>query len=214
MKRIIFTLAAFGSAVTGFGQSIVYDNSSTFLENNFPLLPAAYNNSAEAGDEVLLDGVDRNITELKLYFWYRGTVPGTIDARVRFLAVDGPGETPGTELYNSGIIEGLTTVSGMNEYRFAIPGVLVPYRMVWTIQVFNRQGSEGELGPAYFHPPTVGFSDDFFWLSDSGSPWTPYSWGGEPVANFGAVITAVPEPLTVVALVGGAALLLRRRRRS
>lgn len=205
-------MALFGGCSTLVAQSVVYDNTTTYLNNNFPLLPEGRIDSAEAGDEVWLGGTDREVVGLKLLFWYRGTVPGTLDARIRFRPILEASQSPGEAFYSSDLISGMPTVAGMNEYNFAIPNVVVPVRFVWTIEVTNRQGSDGELGPAYFNPATVGWSDDFFWRSDMGSEWINYSWGGEPYANFGARITAVPEPATMLALTSSFALLARRRR--
>lgn len=195
------------------GQTLVYDNTTTYLNNNFPLLPEWRNDSAEVGDEIWLEGTQREVVELKLLFWYRGTVPGTFDARIRFRPVVGDREIPGDAFFSSDLFVGVPTVAGMNEYRFAIPNVVVPDRFVWTIEATNRQGSVGELGPAYFHAPTIGWSDDFFWQSDMGSEWINYSWGGDPYANFGASVTAVPEPATLLGLAMGAGLIARRRRK-
>lgn len=194
-------------------QTIIYDNTTHSLDNNMPLLPEWRDDSAEAGDDIWLGGTDRIVTQLKLIFTYRGTIPGTFDARIRFRGVDEIEQTPGDAFYESDLILGLPTVEGFNVYTFEIPHIEVPDHFVWTIQAYNRQGSVGELGPSYFNPATVGFSDDFFWLSDMGSEWTPYSWGGDPYANFAAQITAVPEPATMLALAAGLGLLARRRRK-
>lgn len=211
MKRfgIVFSTALL--PMIGWGQSIVYDNTTTYLNNNFPLLPEWRDDSAEVGDEVWLAGTDRNVVQLSILIWYRGDIPGTLDARVRLRGMTDM-EEPGDILYESPLYQSLATLHGMNEYTFDIPAVQVPDRFVWTIQVYNRQGSVGELGPAYFDPATVGYSADFFWQSDMGSPWTPYSWGGDPFANFGARIVAVPEPATCAALgLGLLALAIKRR---
>lgn len=215
MKGLIVALTLVATAGVVTAQEVIYDNTTTFLNNNMPLLPEWRNDSAEAGDDIWLGGTNRQVTELKILFWYRGTVPGTFDAKIRFRALDEFTQLPSTAFYESDMILGLPTVHGMNEYTFAIPNVNVPDHFVWTVQAYNRQGSVGELGPAYFNPATVGFSDDFFWLSDMGSEWTPYSWGGDPYANFAARITAVPvpEPATLLALAAGTAFLVRRRRR-
>ena len=123
-----------------------------------------------------------------------------------------PQNTPGAVFYDSGVVTDLGMVSGLNTYTFDVPQVLVPDRFVWTIQAYNKSGLDGEMGPSYFNPPVVGMSEDFFWLSDMGNEWTPYSWGADPVANFAAQFTAVPEPASFAVLTLGL-LLIRRRRR-
>ena len=194
-------------------QSVIYDNTINSLDANFPLLPEWRDDSAEAGDDIWLAGTDREVTELTLIFNYRGTVSGTFDGQIRFRDIDEPTQTPGVAIYESGIISAIPMVAGLNVYTFSIPHVTVPDHFVWTVQAYNRQGLVGEMGPSYYDPVVVGFSDDFFWLSDMGSPWTAYSWGGEPVANFAAKFTAVPEPMTSGALGVGVVALLRRRKK-
>ncbi len=209
MKRWPLILLCLPSVA--FAQQVVYDNTANSLGTNMPLLPEWRDDSAEAGDDIWLAGTQREIVELKLLFFYRGTEPGTIDLQVRFRNVDENTQLPSDAFYASGVLPGVPTIAGMNEYTFAIPNVLAPDHFVWTVQAYNRQGSVGELGPAYYNPATVGFSDDFFWLSDMGSEWTPYSWGGQPYANFAARLNAVPEPATLCALALGVAVIARRR---
>ncbi|HZH97510.1 MAG TPA: PEP-CTERM sorting domain-containing protein, partial [Fimbriimonadaceae bacterium] len=142
-----------------------------------------------------------------------GTTAGTFDARIRFLNNDGPNGAPGSQLYASGFSRGLQSQPGLNTYTFAIPEVVVPDHFTWTIFFENRTGGNSDLGPAYFDPPTLGASEDGLWLSELGSDWIQYSWGADPVANFGARVEAVPEPASVVALTIGV-LALRRRKDS
>jgi hypothetical protein len=203
-------LLVLGLAGVAPAQSIVYDNTTTSLNENFPLLPEWEVNSAEAGDEIWLGGTDREVTELKLIFNYRGTIPGTFDALIRFREYDEGFQGPGAAFYESPLTQ-VATTAGLHELTFAIPNVIVPDHFIWTIQAFDRQGSVGELGMAYFNPPTVGSSEDWLWQR-GGNEWTAYSWGGEPYANFGARLTAVPEPATL-AITATGLLLLRRRRK-
>ncbi len=170
---------------------------------------------AEMGDEVVLTGKDREIVEVKVRIWYAGTVPGTFDMRLRLRdlskseVISGPAimkdgkiagyrntPTPGAILYDGPMTTGLAVEPGMNEYVFNVPNVKVPTRFVWTIQGFSRKDLNGLFGPAYYDPPAVGSSLDYFWQSDSGSPWIAYSWGGGPVANFGVRIMAVSSKQT------------------
>ncbi|MCC7433840.1 MAG: PEP-CTERM sorting domain-containing protein [Methanoregulaceae archaeon] len=210
MRVSLTSLLAFGFTAALPAQSIVYDNTTTSLNNNFPLLPEWEVNSAEAGDEIWLGGTDREVTELKLIFNYRGTVPGTFNALIRFREYDESFQGPGAAFYESPLTQ-VQTTAGLHELTFAIPNVMVPDHFIWTLQAFDRQGSEGELGMAYFNPPTIGSSEDWLWQR-GGNEWTAYSWGGEPYANFGAQLTAVPEPATLLVTAAGL-LILRRHRR-
>lgn len=198
----------------GMAQNIVFDNTVHSINNNMHMLPAGETDSLEIGDDIWLAGGDRIGTSLTILMTHRGSLAGTFDARIRFRAVDEFSQAPGDIFYDSGIITNLAITGGINEYTFSIPNVTLPDHMVWTIQGFNRQGAEGEFGPSYFNPATVGFSDDFFWMASSSTSWVPYSWGGDPYANFAAKITAVPEPATMVALAAGFGLIARRRKKS
>src|SRR5512138_2750301 len=142
MKRCLFILAMGAAAAAAQSQTIVYDNTTTSLHNNMPLLPAWLNDSDEAGDDIWLAGTDREVVQLRLIFNYRGTAPGTMDLRIRFRGLVNE-ELPGDPFYESGLIQGVPTVGGLNVYDFDIPHVVVPGHFVWTVQAYNRQGSVG-----------------------------------------------------------------------
>ncbi|MEQ1821046.1 MAG: PEP-CTERM sorting domain-containing protein [Fimbriimonadaceae bacterium] len=212
MRSFIFLFCAVCCLSRSVAQTIVYDNSTSSLNNSQPLLPSWLNNSAEMGDEIWLANGPRQITDLKLMMSYNGTEAGTMDARIRFRYMDEFTQRPAEAFYTSNLFSSINILTGLNEYHFAIPQIVVPDHFLWTIEAYNRQGAAGQIGLAYFNPATVGFSDDFFWQSDAGSEWINYSWGGDPYANFGATLTAVPEPASIVAMLGGIALFRRRRK--
>lgn len=214
LKRAVTVFVGLGLVTLSPAQSIIFDNTIHSLNNNMHMLPEGESDSLEVGDDVWLVGSDRTVTELSVLLTHRGNLLGTFDARIRLRSVVEETQTPGDFFYDSGIISGLPIISGINKYTFSLPGVTVPDHMVWTIQAFNRQGAEGEFGPSYFNPATVGFSDDFFWMASSATDWTPYSWGGDPYANFAARITAVPEPATILCLTAGLGLIARRRKKA
>ena len=211
--RIVLVSIIACCASIGAAQSIAYDNTTTSLNNNHPLLPEWLNDSAEVGDEIWLEGSDREAVELALIFTNRGTEPNYFDAQLRFRVLD-ENESPADVFFDSGIIPGNYSPAGLTVYYFGIPHITVPDRFVWTIQLYNRTGPGNELGPSYYNPPTIGHSDDFFWRYETGGDWTPYGWGGEPYANFGASLTVVPEPSIVAALSIATLAFMRRRKRS
>lgn len=198
---------------TAGAQQIVFDNTAFSLDNNFPLLPEWRVDSAEAGDEVWLGGSAREVTQIVLIFNYRGTTIGSWDGQLRFRTIDPVTQKPSDVIYDSGIVEGLGIDPGLNYYVFSVPHVVVPDRFLWSIQAYNKNEMDGEMGPAYYNPATVGWSDDFFWQSDMNTDWNAYSWGGDPYANFGAQITAVPEPVSFLGLAIGLVALRRRRKK-
>lgn len=191
MNRLAFALVCVAASAGLRAQSVVYDNTRNSLNDYFMFVPAWMKDSMEAGDEVWLSGKARRITEMSLIFTFVGTSPGTFDLRIRFRSI-APNQPPGKVIFDSGVIKSQPIRNGTNRYVFPIPKVKVPDHFVWTIQIYNRKGAQGEFGPAYYDPPTVGRSQDSFWQSFDGKEWGQYSWGAAPVANFAARFVAVP----------------------
>ncbi|HWA82970.1 MAG TPA: PEP-CTERM sorting domain-containing protein [Fimbriimonadaceae bacterium] len=195
------------------GASVVYDNMSWTQGWYWAENPGFTSPTAEGGDQVTLGGTDRAVTNIDILF-YSLWDAGTADVTVNFYKNDGVGGAPGTLLWTSGTMAGMSHVQGLQTYSFAVPSVVVPNTFTWTLGLANRTGSTGDIGPALADPPTVGSSGDFFWYMGSGG-WATTGWGGSPVANFGARITAapVPEPAAFGVLGVGVVALLRRRGR-
>ena len=73
----------------------------------------------------------------------------------------------------------------------AVPNVVVPDEVTWTVQLLNRTNPEAVAGSRYVYPPTIGSSMDNVW-DHAGGVWTAHVSGIMP-SGFGAIITAVPE---------------------
>jgi hypothetical protein len=213
LKKALF---AFAFAAPGLaGASIVYDNMTWTPGWYWAENPAFTSPTAEGGDEVNLAGTDRAVTNIDILF-YSLWDPGTADVTVNFYKNDGVGGAPGTSLWSSGTFSGMSHVQGLQTYSFAVPSVVVPNTFTWTVALANRAGSTGDIGPALADPPAVGSSANYFWYRNGSGGWNSTGWGGSPVANFGARITAapVPEPASLSVLGLGAIAAIRRRRRA
>jgi len=172
------------------------------------------------GDQVTLAGADRTITEFRLVL--SSTEETTLSSlTLSFYENDGldayliPG-VPGTPLWtttcNNVLVNGPTTVV------LSVPNVVVPDTFTWIASADSTVA-----GLATYNPPTVGSSEDSFWDRDSfDGQWYPLFFFGDPVANFGAKVLAIPEPaMTGLLALGGLAVLrrgsgqvMRRRRRT
>ena len=158
------------------------------------------------GDEITLAGSDRFVTSINIFI--RGSYPlssGTVDANVRFYANDGSGGAPGTILWDSGIVQDIPYVFGLNNFHFNVPSVLVPHTFTWAIQLSGVQVKDSYpnygFGPMFYNPPTVGSSNDFVWDYEIGS-WVKYEGKDGVVFNLAAQVDASPvsEPTTMLLL--------------
>jgi len=74
-------------------------------------------------------------------------------------------------------------------------GITVPDTFVWSAQFGGgkiNQGQGGVAGVTLYSPPTVGGETYEFWQK-SGNSWSTFFFDTFPT-DFGASITAVPEP--------------------
>jgi hypothetical protein len=193
--------------------SVVYDNSTTPVASN-PLIADPYcpngfwrfNVFAAnelMGDQIKLAGTDREIVEFHLIL--SSTQPTSLP--VLTLAFYSKGGTTDAPLWTGSLTN--VAVDGLTEVIFQVPNVVVPTSFVWLA------GADSELaGLAVFNPPTVGSSGDYYWDLDNTGHWWGCYFEGDPVANFGATIIAVPEPATLGLLSIGCLLLGLKKRSS
>jgi hypothetical protein len=204
----------------------IYDNSANDLMARFS--PG----TTEVGDEILLAGSERYLTNFSFEYYGTNTASpgnasfaGSVEARVRFYKNDGTPfngyATPGTIMYDSGWFGGFgpTARSTLNFFAgtdFPLNGQFldVSSNMTWSVQ-FRGMGATDTVGIDLYSPPVVGGNYPDFW--DNSSGWQLMT-NAVPM-NFAAKMEAtVPEPsaLALSTFGGlGALVLVRfaRRRR-
>ena len=212
MKKLIAILA-FSAMVAGVQAQNVYDNTTNLV--GFLITGQEF----ERGDGITLAGTDRYVTNIDLMVHGLGGA-FTADATVRFFSGGDTATTtdPGGMLWQSATFAGMAFASGLATYSFAVPLVLVPDEMTWTLQLAQTNIPAGQaLGSRFVAPPTTGTSNDWVWTRDTNTGmWTNNVFGvGAGNNSYGAAISAspVPEPASMIALGAGLAALLARRRR-
>ena len=144
--------------------NVVYDNTATRL-------PARYASSSEFGDEIILAGTNRFLTNFT--FEYFGTnFSGDEQARVRFYRNDGPSSasgagTPHTLFYDTGFF-GIGQTAGAT-LTLSDLGLTVPDSFTWTI-AFSGVTAGESAGLNLYSPPVVGRNYPDFW-EKNGSVW-------------------------------------------
>jgi hypothetical protein len=151
--------------------AVIFDNSAHDLHARFE--PGLL----EVGDEILLAGAERNLTNFAFEFWGENSAnpsafAGEVSARVKFYLNDGPlfngYATPQTVFYDSDWfpVPGPTPrstfvfVAGSD---FPNEGLLLPStRMTWTVQ-FQGMGATDTVGVDLFSPPVVGLDFRDYW---------------------------------------------------
>lgn len=188
-----------GTGFTPLASSPAYNNTSTSTGFFFPVADGQV-----VGDTITLAGSDRVFTEISLFVFFRDDldtgVPASITADATISLYGGV--SPFDPLIFSTTLFGETFANDSFSVLTA-PGdrALLPDIVTWTLEFNNRSVTDDILlGPGIFDPPTVGSSDDTFWIDGGLATF------GAPVANFGAELKTAPIPEPSAALlfaVGG-----------
>jgi len=192
---------------------VIYDNSINDLLYRFN--PGLW----EVGDEIILGGGARTITNFTFEYWGENTArpefSGYVQARVRFYENDGvPSSSgypaPGTVLFDSDWFSVGPTPRATLVFDDFVTGTLVPLTnsvpdsFTWTVQ-FTGLGPDDLAGVDIYSPPTVGNSYPDYWQFAPGSGWLLLT-NAVPM-DFAARFEAVPEPSIQVMVVLGATML-------
>jgi hypothetical protein len=195
---------------------IVYDNSVNDLA--FNLDPGAQ----EIGDEIVLDGTARWLSEFSFEYWGDNTLSetefaGPVEARIRFYLNDGPALpgvddalTPGTVFFDSGTFAIDPTERATLTFTDFVTDVAVPLAVdlpdafTWSVE-FTGLGVTDTAGVTIYSPPAVGSSFDDYWVNTSGT-WTLQT--NVVAIDFAARFSAVPEPTALALAICGGMLAL------
>ena len=218
------TLATFAAIAlwgcAAHAQTLIYNNGVDY--SDFYLNPGV----SEVGDEIILGAGPRQVSSFQFDYFGTANFSGDEQYRIRFYHNDGavlggPFNTqlPNTVFYDSGLqplAEPIDTVSSRATYLIDLSytNIVLPDRFTWSIQFSGVSGAEA-AGASIYNPPATGNNFDDYWFNNAGT-WQLRGSNGVPI-NFGAQISAVPEPSTyALAILGGIcgfALVVRKRSR-
>lgn len=180
---------------------------------------SSYYTASEYGDEIILGGSGRILTEFKFeYFANYNFAQGiTFNLYDQTGPTVGGAKAPGALLYSSKV--DLFDGGGIVSFTFPeSPANTIPNRLTWTVQFSGAGFGDNKAGLIVPNAsPTIGQSANDFWIRTGAgqADWALQNFGaGGPTANFVATVSAVPEPGTVALAViglGGLAFALRRR---
>ena len=202
--KVLAILSAVAAFCVTTQASIVYNNSTTQIGE-------FYQSTNEFGDQIKLDAssTDRYVTEFNFEYYLSHNASGNEKAELRIynntIANSASSSAIGTLIYDSGM---QSIGAGYNQFDVTGLGLNLTTDISWTVQFSGVETGES-AGLLFYNPPTVGSSFDDFWEKQN-NVWTlkRLSPTGGPIANFGAQITAIPEPTTVqLAIMSGMAWL-------
>lgn len=179
----------------------VYNNSIN-SQNSF------FGSANEFGDQIDLAGTERQVTTFRFDYFLSPAANNNETVNFRIYNNDGPNGPPTQLLYESGPISIVNrSEAGYGSVTIEDLEITVQDTLTWTV-LFGGIDPFETAGLLMYDPPVVGKSFDDYWEKGPNGAWATMTFGeGDPqnlVANFGAVVSAVPEPGTVqLALVGG-----------
>jgi hypothetical protein len=205
-----------------FGSATVVYNNSTHTKSLGPegLAPDGffplnfYTTNETMGEEIILEGTAREVVQFDLILSSTELVPNIELTLIlsEWLTWSEekddwyllPEQILWTGTKNDVSVDGDTTVS------FTVPNIVVPDYMAWFVKTDSLSEN---FGLATCDPATTGQDPEGFWVySPPEDKWHLLWFMGDPAANFGATIKAVPEPTILGTLLLGGLFIGRRKR--
>lgn len=209
--KMIFACLAVGLSCAHATAGVVYSNTTTNL-----FLGSSYtgNSFTQIGDQIHLAGTERLATLANVEVFNLGVAAGTFDATLRLFDVGSPvGSQIGSDFVQTGVS---APGSSFIQFSFALPNVLVPDDLVFTLGISNQSAGANILAVLY-NPPTIGGSDSSFLIANDGTNFGLYTagaGGGKDNVYFELHAQAVPEPSSIVMLgLGALGVMFARRQR-
>ena len=181
--------------------AVIFNNSTNDLVTRFA--PG----TNEVGDEILLVGTERYLTNFSFEFWGTNTAnpaafAGDVEARVRFYQNNGAPfngyPTPGTNFYDSGWFSVAPTPRSTEVFTYGIDflwtGLIMPVtsNMTWSVQ-FQGMEDTDSVGVDVYSPPVVGHDYPDYWVNTNGN-WMLMTNNAGVHIDFGAVMEASAVP--------------------
>ena len=197
--RMMAVVAALGTTVpfAASAQTVVYNNTTG-------VSTGMHVSNVEYGDEITLAGSLRTATQFSFNYFSNYDLSG--GGVLRIYANDGPlvsgSPAPKEVLYQSAPFDIVkSNVSDPNNAQGSMvtinlssTGLVVPNKVTWTVS-FSSVGGANTAGLLVYGGPTTGTSKEDFWKKTAGT-WSLQLLDNNVSANFGAKLTAIPEPST------------------
>jgi hypothetical protein len=201
--------------------AVIFNNSTNDLVTRFTA------GTNEVGDEILLAGTERYLTNFSFEFWGTNTAnpaafTGPVDARVRFYRNNGAlfngYASPGEKFYDSEWFAVAPTPRSTEIFTlgsdFAWAGLFLPVtsNMTWSVQ-FRGMGATDSVGVDLYSPPVAGHDYPDYWVNTNGN-WMLMTNNSGVHIDFAAVMeasalpTVNPNPPWLTNVVSGSNLLL------
>ncbi len=228
LKSVVCSICAIALSVVCFAQvgsaaTVVFDNSLNVVQPDPTWTPKGFLEFSRflpyelQGDEVRLEGTDRNIVQFDIVLMSQGEVTLT-DLHVGFYLNDGDDgyddKLPGTALWST-TLSNVTLPGGLFILSVPIDGVEVPDQFTWLVAADSMDAG---LVPCSFPAPGQNImnslGNDYYW-DYTPAPydfWTRSDFGGRVPAELGAKFVAVPEPATILLLAAGFLVVGRKKK--